>query len=291
VNRVPDFDVQPTVEANVVPPAPRLSSSGKYDGPQFRDWVRRTYAPGTRVKLLSVDFAEEFDLPRGAVGTAVEVRYGGMGVRVAFDRPVELFMSRAMERVEFVFNGEEIVTDLHPLDDNWGPQTIAAPRSYKGGWAPRTPRYKLTPNVRVSVPKPPKVYSRHWLDWYRRTYAPGTPVRFTDSGTRGEVVSLEVPSVSQAYLRVRVIDTYRDPVTGEQGDVMARGQLFNFELRGGYGAFQYEAADRLEPLVDNWLGLAGKPLARPRPNSARTSRRRTSRRGYDDRIRRLVRFR
>jgi hypothetical protein len=116
-----------------IPPPP-----GDFD-PDYRFWVRKTFQPGTRVRLL-----DEYEygkppfskLPVGTIATVERTLDvgDGMAVWITGNVSVPLFTSTIHEKFKTLVE----VKDLEPLDDHWGPLAVPpkkATPSPQQGWA------------------------------------------------------------------------------------------------------------------------------------------------------------
>lgn len=271
------------LRANTVPPPP----TGRHD---LRDWISRTFAPGTAVRLKKTAWAtvhgaddDSAKLPTGTVGTVSHVKYGGTTVVVEGNLSVPMFASSSVYRFETDFGADEVDEYLEPLDDNWGPLVIPSKRSYGAGWTPKPPRYKgtrpngrrtsrMARNVATSVPMPSDSQPLSaWNQWIETTFRAGTPAMvkgvlfYFDSATQR---TREVPKGA------RVATTGRYKWDG--GKYMVEVRVLDARDEAGY---QVEAVGQitelplrlLEPLVDNWASQ--RPLKR---YQLPTSQRRTS---------------
>lgn len=137
------------VRANTIPPPPtQLAPHGRHDwlSDDFENWVRRTYAPGTRVVFNEAmrgednDTDEEVTVPAGAYGVVrgfwpvdqanmrVTWKVGTAAIRVYVDMDEPLFTSTRRRKIHVAILAVNAPRVLRPLDDNWGPLVVAPKR-------------------------------------------------------------------------------------------------------------------------------------------------------------------
>jgi hypothetical protein len=187
------------VRPNTIPPPPAPGRPG--GSLLFCDWLRKTFAKGTRVRFLEKQHGhpQEGDhdrgrsIPPGSVGTvvAIDQRCEHVVVEVWLEEP--LFTSSTRHRyAAFVDSGdirkEEWRDDeaaygkdigwgvIEPLDDNWGPLVIAPKRTSKKpqpGWQKQLARSRRVRAMRPNATCP-SCGSPHYFEsmWHRDCATP-----------------------------------------------------------------------------------------------------------------------
>jgi hypothetical protein len=110
------------ITPNTIPPPPRWQ-----DWDDFLAWAKRTYAAGTRVRLIEDRWSEDDNLiPSGSTGRVTVA--SGHGVTVEFVKQVPLFTSVSSTTMRTSMGFSSVEEYLEPLDDNWGPLVIPSKR-------------------------------------------------------------------------------------------------------------------------------------------------------------------
>jgi hypothetical protein len=266
-------------------PAPPLTWSMDHD--QRLAWVQRTFAPGTSVKFagterwpigavarLPVPLLDHVYVPYDTRGTVVRIvdiaRSHDVLIQVRLHDARAYFAGtqRETELLHQMWDtleqaGTDIVTidsinpksilSIIPLDDNW-----AADQQQSFAASKRRSSYKTRPNrmKRNPAPPTPPYGTRHWEDWWRRTFTPGTPVAITNDdgspGPRAEVVRVDKDSQGRLILYAKMID-FRDE-NGFPIKTSLVGKVLDFVLDD-------DAHEHFIPLVDNWA-ISSKPVQR-----------------------------
>ena len=283
---------------NTIPPPPTALGD-------WRLWFKKTYAPGTRVKTSGPVTFWSQSLRGGSARTRTfDTSTRGVVVETWPDMwavVVEEGMKKWYYpiRLDTLAEMKSASDDFEPLDDNWGPLVTAPLHRHQLPPSQKRTSRKLRPNA---VPPPPSIPSgwnrigkvpRSFLErmdeWIRRTFAPGTRVRFLEewtdedayddendprilrvpAGTIGKVLSLHdsstahPPDIEVAVTIVEELFTTRKVTTRK---IWVRWR---------------DASWQIEPLDDNWGPLvipsSQKRTSRKlRPNTI--PRKRTSRR-------------
>lgn len=253
---------------------------------QMRQWLMRTFAPGTPVKLTAV--AEGWlggsylDVPRGARGVVVvdPVTNDFLDYYPVEDSwSVVVEITDARDEAGILLQeavGARLVIDveqLEPLVDNWA--TGAQGRRTSRHALPKSQRSWLKPNVPVaslSVPPPDPQNWRAMRHWVYTTFAVGTPVALIHptrayqlmAGTAKGVISAIEESQQREDSSVFVhITELRDRFGNTKLADIATLNAMD-DGRGLRWAWSELVGDEaaLEPLVDNWKHKQGRPASR-----------------------------
>lgn len=265
---------------NVVPPQPD-------DHQDLIQWARRTYAPGTRVRLKRPMTAfgndDEVMVPAGSIGRVDSIeQYSGMS-RIVGTVSTPLFTSSASVMWSKLCGPEYLSHYFEPIDDNWGSLTVPAKRQSpppQSGWARqlRASR-RIKPNPAPPMPSG----GRAMESWILRTFQVGTYVRFTGyiidmhapavpKGARGMVVGHRIDidafgDVNVAGVVVAIMDARFED--GRQIDALVGRAITVYGKEYGRPFEPFP----LEPLVDHWASSPGPLKHHHLPKSQRTSRR------------------
>jgi hypothetical protein len=246
----------------VIPPPP----VGHYI-PPWDDWVEKTYAVDTPVRLLKPvafftkvgDDLEEMILPAGTVARVRRLYRSSRDLGLETTVATPLLFGAHQEKWWADVDYEVAHTTLRPLVDNWGPQTVPLKRSWKGR--------HTTPNP---VPPAPllsgtTLASAAYGNWVQHTYAPGTRVKFSaaveslagtiPAGARGVVdhVTTDFDKThgytiyQMVYVRlVDARDRWGQLIPALVGHVAEIDSLY-------FPALHEDMSTTIVPLDDNWI--------------------------------------
>jgi hypothetical protein len=258
----------------------------------YLSWLETTYAPGTVVKItiptVISDWNRDRDYYLGA-GARLEVTSPGYSLDVpgvSSRRPwmfdsgyfflhVLILDARdesGMRQPAVGNSGWVMSQHVEPMVDNWrGQRRTSRGRHH----LPRSQRSWMKPNVSVrqlSVPLPDPRYSQlsDYIDWVRRTYAPGTPVKVMTTARRAAGVRPRYASATKKTLWNLPVGARGEVIkVDDDGHVLFRVVDARDEV--GYPLDEYIGVEALsvapeveiEPLVDNWASsAAARPAAR-----------------------------